>query len=232
MTRTNAFGQPIGDDLADWSPPPFPPDDALAGRTVALEPLRRDRHAAALYAAVAEAPQSLWTYLPFGPFSDAEAVGQVIDRQVTAADWQPFAVLVAGRVAGFLSYLRIDPPGGVIEIGSIVFPPALQRTTPATEAVYLLIRRAFDLGYRRCEWKCDDLNAPSRAAALRFGFTYDGTFRKATHYKGRNRDTAWFSITDDQWPSLDARFRAWLAPDNFDAAGHQHRALGAVDPTG
>jgi RimJ/RimL family protein N-acetyltransferase len=137
----------------------------------------------------------------------------------------PYAILVDGKPVGFLSYLRIDPRGGVIEIGSIVFAPEMQRTAAATETIFLLIKNAFDLGYRRCEWKCDDLNAPSRRAAERFGFIYEGTFRKATHYKGRNRDTAWYAITDDEWPQVERAFARWLAPDNFDTGGRQLRSL-------
>jgi RimJ/RimL family protein N-acetyltransferase len=133
--------------------------------------------------------------------------------------------LVDDKVVGFLSYLRIDPPGGVIEIGSIVFAPELQRTTAATEVIFLLLKYAFGLGYRRCEWKCDALNAASRKAAERLGFGYEGTFKKATHYKGRNRDTAWYAITDDEWPQVERAFARWLAPDNFDTGGRQLRSL-------
>ena len=122
--------------------------------------------------------------------------------------------------------MRIAPEAGSVEIGSIVFSPALQQTTAATEALFLLIQHCFDRGYRRCEWKCDDLNAPSRAAATRLGFTYEGTFRKATHYKGRSRDTAWFAILDDAWPPLREKFEAWLEPANFDGAGSQRSSLG------
>jgi RimJ/RimL family protein N-acetyltransferase len=124
--------------------------------------------------------------------------------------------------------LRIDQKNGVIEIGSIVFSPSLQRTSAATESVYLLLKNAFELGFRRCEWKCDHLNLPSRVAAERLGFRYEGTFRKATHYKGRSRDTAWYAITDEEWPALDAAFRSWLADDNFDVDGVQRRSLRAV----
>ncbi|MDH3462829.1 MAG: GNAT family N-acetyltransferase, partial [Acidimicrobiia bacterium] len=126
---------------------------------------------------------------------------------------------------GFASYLRIDAPGGVIEVGSIVFSPALQRTRSATEAIYLMIDNAFELGYRRCEWKCDDLNAASRRAAKRFGFRYEGTFLQGTHYKGRSRDTAWYAITDRQWPGLKAAFESWLDPMNFDDTGEQRTTL-------
>jgi RimJ/RimL family protein N-acetyltransferase len=135
------------------------------------------------------------------------------------------------HAVGFAAYLRIQPRDGVIEIGSIVFSPRLQRTTAATEAIYLMLRNVFALGYRRCEWKCDDLNAPSRAAADRLGFTYEGTFRQATHYKGRNRDTAWYAIVNREWPALDGVFQRWLAPDNFDDDGVQRQSLGKMRET-
>ncbi len=150
---------------------------------------------------------------------------QAIDVIVAYPHWQPYAIVVKGVALGFMSYLRIDPPNGVLEIGSIVLAPELQRTRAATEALYLFIKNAFDLGYRRCEWKCDDLNGPSRTSAERLGFRYEGTFRKATHYKGRNRDTAWYAITDDEWASLDRAFQAWLAVDNFDRTGTQRQPL-------
>lgn len=147
---------------------------------------------------------------------------------IEAGDWCPYAIVTPGDgPCGIACHLRVQPSIGVIEIGSIVLSPRLQRTTAATEALYLLMRHAFDLGYRRCEWKCDALNAPSRRAAERLGFVYEGTFRQATHYKGRNRDTAWYAIIDADWPALDAAFTAWLAADNFDAEGRQRRGLGS-----
>jgi len=203
----------------------------MVGRTVTLQPLDRARHAPALFDACRDAPGSLFTYLSFGPFTTVDEVGAVINAQNSAPGWQPYAIVVDGTVLGFASYLRIDPANGTIEIGSILFSPRLQRTTAATEALYLMIRNAFGLGYRRCEWKCDDLNAPSRAAALRLGFRYEGTFVNATHYKGRSRDTAWYAITDDRWPALDDSYRAWLATDNFDADGNQRRPLAAPAQT-
>ena len=190
-----------------------------------LEPLDRERHASPLFAAFEDAPQSIWTYMTFGPFLEVAELAATIDALVADPDWQPYAIVVAGMALGFMSYLRIDQRNGVIEIGSIVLSPSLQRTTPATEALYLLIKNAFDVGYRRCEWKCDDLNVPSRLAAERLGFRYEGTFRKATHYKGRSRDTAWFAITDDEWPALDTAFRAWLSDGNFGPDGRQRNSL-------
>jgi RimJ/RimL family protein N-acetyltransferase len=165
--------------------------------------------------------------MSIGPFSSEAEMASAFAAQIALPDWLSFAILVDGKAVGFLSYLRIDPSGGVIEIGSIVFAPELQRTTAATEAIYLMLDYAFGLGFRRCEWKCDDLNAPSRRAAQRLGFSYEGTFAKATHYKGRNRDTAWYAITDTEWPGIERAFKAWLAPENFDAGRRQRQPLEA-----
>jgi RimJ/RimL family protein N-acetyltransferase len=225
MTPTNEFGQPVGLPLGGWAPPDFPPAHALRGRTVELVPLDPGSQAAELFDAFTEAPDSLWTYMAFGPFDGVEDLETTLESLVANDDWLPYAIVVDGLALGFASYLRIQPRDGVIEIGSITFSPAIQRTTAATEAIYLMIRNAFDLGYRRCEWKCDDLNEPSRLAADRLGFTYEGTFRQATHYKGRNRDTAWYAITDREWPAHDEAFQQWLAPGNFDGDGRQRKTL-------
>ena len=225
MTTTNEFGQPVGIPLGTWESPPFPPRNELAGRTVTLIPLDPARDCDALFESFSEAPASLWTYMPFGPFDTVGDLETTLASLVGYEDWLLYAILVDRRAVGFASYLRIQPSDGVIEIGSIAFSPQLQRTTAATEAIYLMLRNVFELGYRRCEWKCDDLNAPSRAAADRLGFTYEGTFRHATHYKGRNRDTAWYAIVNREWPALDAAFQKWLAPDNFDEGGGQRQSL-------
>lgn len=225
MGKTNQHGQPIGVPVEGWAPPPVPPAERLEGRTVTVEPLDRQTHGPSLFKTLSGAPDSLWTYMSFGPFReyrDFEATLEAIEHY---PDWAPFAIVVDGDPLGFASYLRIAPRDGSIEIGSIVFSPELQRTTPATEAIYLMIRNVFDLGYRRCEWKCDDLNMASRKAAERLGFTYEGTFRQATLYKGRNRDTAWYAITDREWPALELAFQRWLSPDNFDSSGAQRRSL-------
>ncbi len=223
--RVNDFGQPIGPDLDGWQPPEFPPAQSHRGRVVELVPLDGATHAEDLMAVFNEAEDSLWTYIGFGPFADASELASLIDNLRGRSGWQPFAVAVGGQAIGMLSYLRIDAAAGCLEIGSIIFGPGLSQTTAATETIFLLIDHAFDLGYRRVEWKCDSLNAPSRAAAERFGFRYEGTFVKATHYKGRSRDTAWFAITDDRWPDLRAAFVAWLEPTNFDAEGRQIERL-------
>ena len=224
MSRTNEFGQPIGEPLEGWTAPALPPPSSLVGDHVTLEPLAV-AHVDGLWTALRAAPGSLWTYLAVGPFASRDALAGWIAAFAADEQIAPYAVVVDGRPVGLLSYLRMDPAMGCIEIGWIVYSPALQRTTAATETIHLLLAHAFDLGYRRVEWKCDVLNAPSRAAADRYGFTYEGTFRHAAHYKDRNRDTAWYSITDREWPALDRAFRDWLAPNNFDTDGAQRRSL-------
>jgi len=228
MPRTNEFGQPIGPDLGDWGGAVFPPPGVIMGEHVRLEPLDAEVHAAALFSAFRDAPATLWTYLPYGPFQTADDATALINTFNGYPDWLPYAMIVDSSPLGFASYLRIDPPSGVIEIGAITYSPKLQRTTAATETLRLMIGHAFDLGYRRCEWKCDDLNAPSRTAADRLGFRYEGTFRNATHYRGRSRDTAWFAITNDEWPRLQSAFDAWLSSDNFDSEGSQLQSLAGL----
>jgi len=225
--RTNEFGQPIGDALDDWTPPPFPEKTPLAGRFTRLEPFDAPHHARDLYAANSTDDGRMWTYLPYGPFANLEDYEGWVDRQAAARDPSFYAIVdfASAAATGVAAYLRIDPPNGAVEIGHLAFSPRLQRTPAATEAMYLMMKNAFDLGYRRYEWKCDAFNYPSRAAAQRLGFSYEGLFRQAVVVKGRNRDTAWFSVLDSEWPALREAFEAWLAPANFDAAGRQRRSL-------
>ena len=220
---TNSLGQPIGAPLDVILPRPRPPRSPMQGRYCAVVPVDPDAHAAGLFDAyAADTEGRIWTYLPQGPFADLAGFRAWMDATCLTDDPLFHTILVEGRPMGLASLMRIDPANGVIEVGNINLAPALQRSRAATETMYLMMRRAFDeLGYRRYEWKCEALNAPSRQAALRLGFTYEGTFRKATHYKGRSRDTAWFSILDDEWPRLRAGFEAWLDPANFDAGGQQ-----------
>jgi RimJ/RimL family protein N-acetyltransferase len=229
MTRHNEFGQPIGPDLPDWTPAARPPRTSMNGRRVRLEPLDAARHGAGLFDAFAEdASGADWTYMPVGPFADQAAFDDWLEIAERSHDPMFFAILEAGTGAalGFASYLRIEPATGVIEVGFIAFSPRLQGTAGATETMYLMMHRAFDeLGYRRYEWKCDALNARSRNAAERLGFRFEGIFRQATITKGRNRDTAWFSILDSEWPGLRACLETWLDPENFDPAGKQKHAL-------
>jgi RimJ/RimL family protein N-acetyltransferase len=216
-------------DLEGWTPARRPAREVLRGSRVDLEPLDR-RHAAELFAAShgEGADPRLWDHLPYGPFAGPEQLaGWVQDR---AASEDPLFLAVVdratGRAAGVVSFLRAEPAHGCIEIGHIWFGAALQRTPQATEAIWLLARHAFDaLGNRRLEWKCDAANERSRRAAVRFGFTFEGIFRKHMVVKGRNRDTAWFALLDDEWPDAARAFEAWLDPSNFDAAGRQRRSL-------
>ncbi len=223
----NEWGQPVGEVVADWQARPRPTRFPMIGRFCQLEPIDPDRHGASLHAANAAAPDARsWTYLAYGPFKDLAAYTAWV-RQAAASEDPLFHAIILGEIAvGVASYLRIDPPNGVIEVGHIHLTAALQRRPAATEAMYLMMRRAFDeLGYRRYEWKCDALNAPSRAAAERLGFTFEGIFRQAVVTKGRNRDTAWYAIVDRDWPAIRAALEAWLDPGNFDADGRQRRSL-------
>jgi RimJ/RimL family protein N-acetyltransferase len=228
----NSLGQPIGAPLPDWSARPRPPHSPMTGRYCTLEKLDPERHAADLHAANTEDKEGrIWTYLAYGPFASLDAYRAWAEPMSRSEDPLFHAVLdkATGRAVGVASYLRIDPPAGVIEVGHINYSPRLQQTRAATEAMFLMMRRCFDeLGYRRYEWKCDSLNAPSRAAAQRLGFRYEGLFRQATIYKSRNRDTAWYSIIDREWPALRAAFERWLDPGNFDAEGRQKLSLSAL----
>jgi RimJ/RimL family protein N-acetyltransferase len=200
----------------------------LEGRYCRLEPLDASRYAASLHEAnTLDREGRMWTYLAYGPFESLDAYHRQLEAWQASTDPLFFAILDArdACAAGLGSYLRIDPANGSIEIGHLQFSPRLQRTASATEALYLMIRQAFELGYRRCEWKCDALNAASRRAAERLGFTFEGVFRQALVYKRRNRDTAWYSIIDAEWPRLAAEFERWLAPENFDSTGRQRTSL-------
>jgi RimJ/RimL family protein N-acetyltransferase len=229
----NLLGQPVGFPVepSGARPPPLSP---MAGRYCTVGRLDPVAHAAGLWEAYAEdRDHRIWTYLSYGPFPDYTAFRAWLDG--CSSNDPLFHVILdaAGHAVGLASYLRIQPQVGVIEVGHLCFSPRLQRTTAATEAMYLMMRRAFrELGYRRYEWKCDALNAASRRAALRLGFTFEGTFRQATIYKGRNRDTAWFSILDAEWPSLARAFEGWLDPANVDSFGQQRLPLSAFRPLG
>jgi RimJ/RimL family protein N-acetyltransferase len=224
----NELGQPIGFPLPGWRKPAAPPRSAMIGRYCRVEPLDPERHADDLFRANAlDRDGRGWTYLPYGPFADLAAYRAWMDATCRGDDPLFHAIVdpAGGKPIGVASYLRIDCNSGSIEVGHLRFSPRLQRSPASTEAMYLMMKRAFELGYRRYEWKCDALNAPSRAAAERLGFVFEGIFRQAWVYKGRNRDTAWLSILDGEWPRLDAGFTRWLDPGNFDAAGKQRRRL-------
>ena len=218
-----------------FTPAAWPGPEPLEGRHVRLERLDAGRHGPGLFAAGhgPGADPRLWDYLPYGPFPDEAAFAAWLTGMAAARDPVFFALVDpgTGRPCGMASYLRIAPEHGSIEIGHIWFGAGLQRTTAATEAIFLLAARAFDgLGNRRLEWKCDAANARSRRAAARFGFTFEGVFRQHMVVKGRNRDSAWYSILDGEWPAVRAAFERWLDPANFDAAGVQRTALDARRP--
>jgi RimJ/RimL family protein N-acetyltransferase len=227
--RTNEFGQPIGFPVEGWTPRAMPPRTAMIGRTCRVEPLDVATHAADLFEANREDLDGRnWTYLNSDPFDDLDAYRTWLAKMSAGDDPMFHAIIDAasGKPVGVAAFLRIDPANGVIEVGHINYSPRLQRTAMATEAMYLMMRRVFDeLGYRRYEWKCDALNAPSRSAAERLGFRYEGLFRQALVYKNRNRDTAWYSMLDREWPAIRAEYERWMAASNFDAAGLQRTRL-------
>jgi RimJ/RimL family protein N-acetyltransferase len=227
---------PIG-PLVDAHPAKRPERFTLEGRWITLVPLDAAAHAEALYEGSNgdAARESVWTYLFDGPYRSRDEFRANIEAKARSMDPLFFAVIdnASGRPVGYQTFLRIDPPNRVIEVGNIMYTPAMQRTACATEAQYLFAKYAFDdLGYRRYEWKCNALNAPSRRAAERFGFTFEGIFRQHMIVKGRNRDTAWFAMLDSEWPARKVAYERWLAPDNFDEKGHQKLKLSDLMPKG
>lgn len=227
----NDLGQPVSFPVPDWQPPPRPPRQSLSGRFCRLEPLDAALHSAALYRAIsADLSGETWTYMPYGPFADCASYQEWM-RHYCAGDDPMFHAVIDlqdNQAIGVASYLNIHPNNGSIEVGHIHFSLRLQRSGAATEAMYLMMRNAFELGYRRYEWKCNALNQKSRAAALRLGLSYEGVFRQATVSKHRNRDSAWYAAVDSEWPRLKLAFERWLAPDNFDAEGRQRLSLSAL----
>jgi RimJ/RimL family protein N-acetyltransferase len=225
----DAFGNPVGHPIENWTGCDFPPRKDMIGTQVIVRPLDVARDARQLFEANSKTPDgSRFTYLPTGPFADFEAYKAWLDGMTANNDPMLHAIIDAStnKAVGVAAFMRIDTNNGVIEIGNINYAPALSKTPGGTEAMYLMMRRAFDeLGYRRYEWKCDDQNAPSRTAAARYGFTYEGTFRNHLVYKGRNRNTAWFSITVEEWPAIKVAFEAWLNAENFDETGKQRKRL-------
>jgi RimJ/RimL family protein N-acetyltransferase len=225
----NALGQPVGTPLPGWSARPMPPRTPLTGRFCTVRPFDPAQDAAPLFAAYAEDRDGrMWTYLPREAYASLDAMRQWAETACRTEDPLVHTIVdnATGEAVGTANYMRIEPAHGVIEVGSITYSPRLQRRPAGTEAMYLMMRRVFDeLGYRRYEWKCNALNAPSRAAALRYGFRYEGLFRQAQVVKGHNRDTAWFSVIDSEWPALRAAFEGWLDPMNFAADGSQRRSL-------
>ena len=225
----NAHGQPIGTPVPGWTPRTQPPRTAMTGVRCTIVPLDPAAHTDDLWDAFSADPSGKsWTYLFVDLPASKEALRIYLDAQSKTTDPLAHTILdnATGRAVGFASFMRIDPNMGVIEVGNINYSERLKRTALATETMFLMMKRVFDeLGYRRYEWKCDSLNHPSRKAAERLGFVYEGTFRQAVMYKGRNRDTAWFSIIDKEWPALKRAYETWLNPANFDAQGAQRRGL-------
>lgn len=222
--RVNEFGQPIGAELAGWEPCPFPDVATIRGRWCRIEPLLAE-HADELFDELERADDSLWTYLSVGPFADRAAFVDTVEGWAESRDAVSVLVRDATGAAGGVAHLmNIRREHGVVEIGGLALAPRMQRTVAATEAQFLLARHVFSLGYRRYEWKCDALNEPSRRAAQRLGFTYEGCFRQAVVYKGRSRDTAWFAMTDTDWAALAPAYAEWLDPAN-QPGGRQLRSL-------
>jgi RimJ/RimL family protein N-acetyltransferase len=220
---------PTGELVPDWVPARAPDDETLVGQYCRIERLDPGRHAADLFAANRfDVGGRNWTYLPYGPFADLGGYRQWLDSVAVGTDPRFYAIVDAATSAavGIASYLRMEQAAGVIEVGHINYSPLLQRHRAGTEAMYLMMRNAFEtLGYRRYEWKCNALNAASRRAAHRLGFSYEGTFRQATIVKGRNRDTAWYSVIDGEWPMIRLGFETWLDSSNFDPQGRQRSQL-------
>lgn len=229
--RENHLGQDIGFDLEAWKPCLSPTSSVMSGHYCQLEALDAEKHGQELFDAFClDADDKNWTYLPYGPFDKYGDLKTWLIKSSTSADPLFFSVidLKTGKAVGLASYLRIEPNTGSVEVGHIHYSPVLQKTPMATEVMYLMMKRIFDeYGYRRYEWKCDALNQPSKKAALRLGFQFEGIFRQATLYKGRNRDTAWFSIIDPEWPVIKKALEQWLSPDNFDQNGMQKSKLKA-----
>ena len=226
--QPSSSAKDLGMRVPGWAGAAPPDPCPVAGRFCRIEPLCL-HHAPDLHAAYsADRDGVVWDYLPYGPFGNVDDFERFLTQSCLGSDPLFYAIIDpgTGQAVGMASYLRIDPPNGVIEVGHINYAPALQRTPAATEVMYLMMRQIFDgWGYRRYEWKCNDLNDRSKRAARRLGFTFEGVFRQAAVIKGRNRDTAWFSITDREWPSVREAFEAWLAPQNFDEAGQQRASL-------
>ena len=227
----NALGMPIGEPVENWSPPPMPPRRAMRGGYCIVEPLSVEKHSADLFRAnQLDRENRIWVYLPYGPFDTLDDYQRWMTATCLGGDPMFFAILdrQTNQAAGVASYLRINPEAGSIEVGHINYSPAMQSTAMATEAMYLMMKNAFALGYRRYEWKCNALNQRSRTAATRLGFTFEGIFRQMLIVKNRNRDSAWYSILDKEWSAVEPAFQAWLAADNFDETGRQRQSLSTL----
>jgi RimJ/RimL family protein N-acetyltransferase len=217
--------------LGGWAAPRPPTRVAILGRAARLEPLNAQTHCADLWAAF-RSDDMIWRFMAYGPFASEAVFRQWLEARISPDDPLTFAIIDAasGRATGLLAMLAIRPETGVVEIGHIVLSPALQKTTAATEAIYLALKYLFTLGYRRVEWKSDERNRASKRAAKRFGFIFEGLFHQHMIVKGENRDTSWFAMLDREWPGLQLAFEKWLAPENFDPDGKQRRNLALFQP--
>jgi RimJ/RimL family protein N-acetyltransferase len=227
--RTNQLGQPIGADISNWPAAKLPPTSSIRGTLVRIEKLNVERHLEDLFEAFAQDHEGrLWTYMTVGPFSSIDDFRRWMQPASETTDpfFHALIDLSTEKAVGMAAFMRIKESMGCIEVGSISYSPRMQKTVMATEAMYLMMKRAFDeLGYRRYEWKCDSLNEASRNAAERLGFRFEGIFRQAMVYKSRNRDTAWYSILDNEWPAIERAYLNWLNIENFDEQGHQKQKL-------
>ncbi|MDX1695877.1 MAG: GNAT family protein [Ketobacteraceae bacterium] len=223
----------MGFFVNDWQGAPLPPRDILVGQYCRLEPLSLQGHGAHLHAAFQlDGSGKLWDYLPYGPFANESDYLAWIEQECLGNNPLFYAIIdpQEQKPVGVASFLRINPTHGSVEVGHLCFSPLLQGTTAATEAMFLMMQQAFDLGYRRYEWKCNALNLASRRAAQRLGFSYEGLFRQSHVFKGRNRDTAWYSVLDREWPTLRQAFASWLAPDNFESGVQKVSLSGLTAP--
>jgi len=228
---TNTLGQPVGFVVRDWKCLPVPSGEPMHGRFCRLERLIPDAHASSLYAANAlDVEGRMWTYLPYGPFATLESYRAWLDNACQGNDPLFYAIIdkKSNNPIGVAAYKRIDPRNGSIEIGHLAYSPLLQRTPASTEAMYLMMEKAFSLGYRRYQWNCNALNAASHTAARRLGMSFEGVFRQAAVFKGRNRDTAWYAVIDSEWPALREAFVRWLSPENFNDEGKQRVRLSSL----
>ncbi|MGX7072964.1 GNAT family N-acetyltransferase [Falseniella ignava] len=225
----NEYGQMIGESIEAYKSGDLPAIDFLEGRYARIEALSVEKHAEDLLAVYGpDTPREMWTYLFQEPVADREELITLLKQMVASKDRFFYAILdkEMGKTLGIFSLMRIDPNNRVVEVGNVIFSPALKGTRIGTETHYLLARYVFEeLNYRRYEWKCDTLNLPSRRAAVRLGFVYEGTFRQAVVYKGRTRDTDWLSIIDKDWSQVKTRLESWLVPENFDKSGQQYKSL-------
>jgi len=226
--RMNEYGQPVGQSMPDWKPRDMPSVKEFQGQYCRLEYLDIAKHGDDLFREYEKTGESNWTYLPYGPFRDRKDFDDYLSGQVGRQDPFHYAIIdqISGRALGSFALLRIDRMNGGLELGHVVFYKTMKQTRIATEAQFLLLSYVFgNLKYRRCEWRCDAHNAPSRAAALRLGFQFEALFRNAAVFRNRQRDTAWFSIICEDWPEIKNAFISWLVPDNFDEEAQQIRKL-------